>query len=136
MRKLAPAVLMTSMLAFAGGAFANSSDKVSTAENPTGSPTVSGNKSTGEPLSYSDKSNTSTGTNAKLDKTHKKSAKAKAKHDAHAGMTTDSTVSTPAASAPMASSPSSLPSPSAGVKADAGARTDAAVNSTTGSSPR
>jgi hypothetical protein len=125
MRKLAPAVLMTSMLALAGGAFANSADKVKT-DNVTGSPTVSSNKSTGQDLSYSDKSNTSPGTNAKLDKPNKK-AKTKAKADAHADMTMDSTATAPQVS-PSSAAPAIAPS--------AGAKTGAATNATTGVSPQ
>lgn len=129
MRKLAPAVLMTSMLALAGSAFANSADKVKT-DNITGSPTVSANKATATDLSYSDKSNTSPGTNAKMDKAKKKN---KAKADATAGVTMDTTVSTPEASAdtsaPMASpAPIIAPTPTASEAAKS--------NETTGLSPQ
>jgi hypothetical protein len=129
MRKLAPAVLMTSMLALAGTAFANSPDKVKT-DNVTGSPTVDSNKSTNQPLSYSDKSNTSPGTNAKMDKPDRKKAKAKA--DAKADVTLESNATTPelsTSSAPMAS-PAPMIAPSAG------ASTGAATKGTTGASPQ
>jgi hypothetical protein len=62
MRKLAPLFITTSVLALAAGNVLandmNSTDK-------TGSPTVSDN-SQKQPLSYSDKSNTAKGTNAKM----------------------------------------------------------------------
>ena len=62
MRKLAPMFITTSILALAAGnALAN--DMGST--DKTGSPTVSSNTQK-QPLSYSDKSNTAKGTNAKM----------------------------------------------------------------------
>lgn len=63
MRKLAPLFITTSILALgAGNVLAN--DMNST--DKTGSPTVSDNTQK-QPLSYSDKSNTAKGTNAKMD---------------------------------------------------------------------
>jgi hypothetical protein len=63
MRKLAPMFITTSILALAAGNVLandmNSTDK-------SGSPTVSNNTQK-QPLSYSDKSNTAKGTNAKMD---------------------------------------------------------------------
>ncbi|HET9580317.1 MAG TPA: hypothetical protein VFP44_20990 [Usitatibacter sp.] len=65
MRKLAPMFITTSILALAAGtAFANTSDVTSTDKN--GQPTVSNNTNK-QPLSYSDKSSTAKGTNAKMD---------------------------------------------------------------------
>ena len=62
MRKLAPMFITTSILALAAGnVLAN--DMSST--DKTGSPTVSNNTNK-QPLSYSDKSNTAKGTNAKM----------------------------------------------------------------------
>ena len=62
MRKLAPMFITTSILALAAGnVLAN--DMGST--DKTGSPTVSSNTNK-QPLSYSDKSNTAKGTNAKM----------------------------------------------------------------------
>ena len=64
MRKLAPMFITTSILAFAAGnALAN--DTMGSTDK-TGSPTVSNNTQKGN-LSYSDKSNTAKGTNAKMD---------------------------------------------------------------------
>jgi hypothetical protein len=131
MRKLAPVVLMSSMLAFAGSAFANSADKVKT-DNVTGSPTVSANKTNGADLSYSDKSNTSPGTNAKLDKPNKKKMKAKA--DAKADVTMDTTVSTPEAS--TSSAPMASPAPTTATAPADAASAGAKSNETTGLSPQ
>src|SRR5512140_193972 len=65
MRKLAPMFITTSILALAAGtAFANTSDVNATDKN--GQPTVSSNTNK-QPLSYSDKSSTAKGTNAKMD---------------------------------------------------------------------
>lgn len=67
MRKLAPMFVMTSIVALAGGtAFANMND-TGTPDNKTGSPTVSKNTQNPQGLSYSDKSNTAKGTNARID---------------------------------------------------------------------
>ncbi|HXF80274.1 MAG TPA: hypothetical protein VN598_15510 [Usitatibacter sp.] len=68
MRKLAPTILFASITALAAGtALANtgipSTDKV------TGSPTVDANTNNPQGTSYSDKSNTSPGTNARMDDT-------------------------------------------------------------------
>jgi hypothetical protein len=62
MRKLAPAFIMTSVLALAGGtALAN------TTASTTASPTVDPNTNNPQGQSYSDKSGTSPGTNATMD---------------------------------------------------------------------
>lgn len=64
MRKLAPMFITTSILALAAGtAFANTGDVNATDKN--GQPTVSSNTNK-QPLSYSDKSSTAKGTNAKM----------------------------------------------------------------------
>src|SRR3954466_9764971 len=64
MRKLAPMFITTSILALAAGnVLANNTMG---ATDKTGSPTVSDNTQK-QPLSYSDKSNTAKGTNAKID---------------------------------------------------------------------
>ena len=71
MRKLAPMFVMTSIVALVGGnAAANMNDKTTTttsATTGTASPTVSPNTGNPNSLSYSDKSNTSPGTNAVMD---------------------------------------------------------------------
>lgn len=64
MRKLAPLFITTSVLALAAGSVFANDTMNSTDKN--GSPTVSDNTNK-QPLSYSDKSNTAKGTNAKLD---------------------------------------------------------------------
>lgn len=64
MRKLAPMFITTSILALAAGNVLANDTMGST--DKTGSPTVSNNTQKG-PLSYSDKSSTSPGTNAKMD---------------------------------------------------------------------
>ena len=64
MRKLAPVFISTVVAFAAGNVLANDS----MATDKTGSPTVSANKTGASNLSYSDKSNTSPGTNAKMDK--------------------------------------------------------------------
>ena len=67
MRKLAPMFVMTSIVALAGGAaLANTSD-TTTSTDKMGSPTVEKNTQNPQGLSYSDKSNMSPGTNAKID---------------------------------------------------------------------
>ncbi|MEP7069886.1 MAG: hypothetical protein ABI789_11615 [Usitatibacter sp.] len=69
MRKLAPLFVMTSIVALAGGnalATTMAVDKTATTDK-MGAPTVSPNTSNPQNLSYSDKSNTSPGTNAKMD---------------------------------------------------------------------
>ena len=69
MRKLAPLFVMTSIVALAGGnalATTMAADKAATTDKQ-GAPTVSPNTSNPQNLSYSDKSNTSPGTNAKMD---------------------------------------------------------------------
>ena len=65
MLKLAPMFIMSSMVAFAGAAFA---------ADTTGSPTVTPNTTNPQGLSYSDKSNTSTGTNAVMNEKDKATA--------------------------------------------------------------
>jgi hypothetical protein len=131
MRKLAPAFLMTSMIAFAGGALANTTaDKT---DKVTGSPTVSTNQATGQDLSYSDKSNTSSGTNAKLDTKNKKK-KAKGNMATDGTMKSDTSASTDTTGStsitPSTASPSSTPS------AATGGTTASRTNSTTGQSPQ
>ena len=64
MRKLAPMFITTSILALAAGNVLANNTMGST--DKTGSPTVSDNTNK-QPLSYSDKSNTAKGTNAKMD---------------------------------------------------------------------
>jgi hypothetical protein len=64
MRKLAPMFITTSILALAAGNVLANDTMGSTDKN--GQPTVSNNTQKGN-LSYSDKSNTSKGTNAKMD---------------------------------------------------------------------
>lgn len=64
MRKLAPLFITTSVLALAAGNVLANDTMGST--DKTGSPTVSDNTAK-QPLSYSDKSNTAKGTNAKMD---------------------------------------------------------------------
>ena len=67
MRKLAPLFVMTSIVALAGNALATPmADKTATTDK-LGAPTVSANTSNPQNLSYSDKSGTSPGTNAKMD---------------------------------------------------------------------
>lgn len=142
MRKLAPAVLMTSMLALAGSAFANTADKTTDkstkTDTITGSPTVDSNKPTNADLSYSDKSNTSPGTNAKMDKANKKKVKAKAKTD----VTMDTTTTKPSADLPATSSapvasPAPMASPAPTTAPIGNTATQAAkTNETTGLSPQ
>lgn len=67
MRKLVPLFVLTSMVALSGGAIAANSMTTGTTDAVTGSPTVTPNTSNPQGLSYSDKSNTSTGTNAAMD---------------------------------------------------------------------
>ena len=69
MRKLAPMFVMTSLVALVGGnAVAAMNDKTTTTTGTTmTSPTVSPNTNNPQNLSYSDKSNTSPGTNAVMD---------------------------------------------------------------------
>lgn len=128
MRKLAPAILMTSMLALAGGAYANTdsgkTDKI------TGSPTVDANKPGDQNLSYSDKSNTSPGTNAKLDKNKKKKAKANTAMDSSSSTSAEAPMSHPALPSTSAAAPAAPTAPDPvhpATKANA-------VNSTTGQS--
>jgi hypothetical protein len=64
MRKLAPLFITTSVLALAAGNVLANNTMGSTDKN--GSPTVSDNTNK-QPLSYSDKSNTAKGTNARID---------------------------------------------------------------------
>jgi hypothetical protein len=64
MRKLAPLFITTSILALAAGNVLANNTMGST--DKSGSPTVSDNTQK-QPLSYSDKSNTAKGTNAKMD---------------------------------------------------------------------
>jgi hypothetical protein len=64
MRKIAPLFITTSILAFAAGNVMAGSTTVST-DDKTGSPTVD-NNTNAQPLSYSDKSNTAKGTNARM----------------------------------------------------------------------
>ena len=68
MRKLAPMFIMTSLIALAGGnALAGMNDATTTTTtDKMGAPTVSSNTKDSQRLSYSDKSNTSPGTNAKM----------------------------------------------------------------------
>ena len=153
MRKLAPVFLMSSMLAIAGTAFANNTDKstmpdkttnADRTDKVTGSPTVDANKQTGNTganLSYSDKSNTSPGTNAKLDK-NKKHKKNVAKSDlttdtsvsSSTTMSSPSTTSSTTMSSPssVTSSPVTTPAPKSATGGTAGAQS----NSTTGISPQ
>lgn len=67
MRKLAPAFIVSSLMAFAAGNVfaATSTDTSTTASDKMGAPTVSNNTKDSQRLSYGDKSNTATGTNAK-----------------------------------------------------------------------
>ena len=71
MRKLAPMFVMTSIVALvSGNALATMGDKAttpSTTDSSMASPTVKANTNTTQNLSYSDKSNTSPGTNAVMD---------------------------------------------------------------------
>ena len=64
MRKLAPMFITTSILALAAGAALANNTMGATDKN--GNPSVSNNTQQ-QPLSYSDKSNTAKGTNAKMD---------------------------------------------------------------------
>lgn len=150
MRKLAPMFIMASIVAFAGGnALATTTttavDKTKTTDK-LGTPTVSANTNDSQNLSYSDKSNTSPGTNAKIgDKPmamwngtstdcsaitamdHSKlSAKMKQEH-AKAKMDC-------AAALKMAATPSTMSTTSPASPA-AGSNSGSAVNSTTGISP-
>lgn len=148
MRKLAPMFIVASLVAFGGNALATTTttavDKTKTTDK-MGAPTVSAN--TNDPnLSYSDKSNTSPGTNAKMgDKpmamwngtstdcamiatmdhskfsSKMKEQHAKAKMDCAAAPTMAATPST------MSSTPPTSPA--------AGSTSGSAVNSTTGISP-
>lgn len=153
MRKLAPMIVLTSLFAFSGATFAASTtDKV-------GNPTVTPNTTNPQGLSYSDKSNTSTGTNAamddktkataameedkKMDKKKMKKAKADAKIDTNvqSGMTMGSTSTHSGAathSGTMNSGTSTTGSGAAPVAPAPGTTTGgtnaAAVNSTTGKS--
>ena len=81
MRKLAPMFVLTTIAALIGGtavaATGTTNSMSSTDKN--GSPTVDANTNTTQNLSYSDKSNTSPGTNAKMD----------SKMDGKAAITTD-----------------------------------------------
>lgn len=71
MRKLAPSILFASITALMGTtAFAATGDSASpSADKVTGSPTVEDNTANPQGMSYSDKSNTSPGTNARIDTT-------------------------------------------------------------------
>ena len=71
MRKLAPSILFASITALMGTtAFATTVDNASTStDKVTGSPTVDNNTDNQQGMSYGDKSNTSPGTNARMDAT-------------------------------------------------------------------
>ena len=71
MRKLAPSILFASITALMGTtAFAAMGDATSpSTDKVTGSPTVDDNSANPQGMSYSDKSSTSPGTNARIDAT-------------------------------------------------------------------
>ena len=71
MRKLAPSILFASITALMGTtAFAAAGDTaLPNTDKVTGSPTVDDNTANPQGMSYSDKSNTSPGTNARMDTT-------------------------------------------------------------------
>jgi len=71
MRKLAPSILFASITALMGTtAFAATGDSTSpSTDKVTGSPTVDDNSANPQGMSYSDRSNTSPGTNAHMDNT-------------------------------------------------------------------
>jgi hypothetical protein len=74
MRKLAPTILFASITALAGGtALANTAVTSSTTDKVTGSPTVDVNTNNPQGMSYTDKSTTSPGTNARIDDTQAQS---------------------------------------------------------------
>lgn len=143
MRKLAPVFVMTSIVALVGGnALATMSDKTTTTSTVTGSPTVSANTKSPQDLSYSDKSNTSPGTNAVMEgkskdamltpKTstmatmddEKQMMKAKKKvKKAKVAANSDTTL------------PGSMPTAAPVGKTSTKATSGAAANSTTGTSP-
>ena len=66
MRNLAPTILFASIALAAGAALANTGTTSST-DKVTGSPTVDTNTNNPQGTSYSDKSTTSPGTNARMD---------------------------------------------------------------------
>jgi hypothetical protein len=77
MRKLAPMIAMTSIVALAGAAYATTND-TGTSTDKMGSPTVSKNTTNPQGMSYSDKDTMSPGTNAKMDGKAKANAPVKA----------------------------------------------------------
>jgi hypothetical protein len=124
MRKLAPTILFASIALAAGSALANTGTTSST-DKVTGSPTVDTNTNNPQGTSYSDKSNTAPGTNARMD------------DEARTGVAVDSHDKTMGTKArkhkKMAknSVPSTLPSTNS---APIDSTNGAADNSTTGSS--
>ena len=66
MRKLAPIFISSIVALAAGNVYANSAAKNATGTDATGSPTVSANTQNPDKTSFGDKSNTSPGTNAKM----------------------------------------------------------------------
>jgi len=66
MRKLAPIFISSIVALAAGNVFANSAAKNSAGMDSTGSPTVSSNTQNQDKTSYGDRSQTSPGTNAKM----------------------------------------------------------------------
>jgi hypothetical protein len=67
MRKLAPAILFASITALAAGTALANTGTTSSTDKVTGSPTVDTNTNNPQGTSYSDKSNTAPGTNARMD---------------------------------------------------------------------
>ncbi len=115
MRKLAPMFVMTSIVALAAGNALANNTKSTSYNSTVSSPTVDNNTRSPQGLSYSDKSNTSPGTNAIMDgkskpmttaqdqalqKTKKKTHKAKAKLASRSG-TTDHKDTSMAANPPV-----------------------------------
>jgi hypothetical protein len=92
MRKLAPMFVLTTIALACGTAFAATGATNSTSTtDKLGAPTVDANTSNGQNLSYSDKSNTSTGTNARMDGKAAVTANQMPQHSAAMGMDEDDT---------------------------------------------
>jgi hypothetical protein len=70
MRNFAPSILFASITALMGGSAFAATDDIATSDTDTatGSPTVDTNTTDPQGMSYSDKSNTSPGTNARMDR--------------------------------------------------------------------
>jgi hypothetical protein len=125
MRKLAPAFIMTSLLAVGGNALANST---------TASPTVSPNTQQTNNQSYSDKSSTSPGTNSTMDDKSKPAMASTTDDDTNLSKTKKKTAKKKLASAHTEPTVKSDPTINSAVSAPSDATKATAAGSVTGKS--